>query len=1320
MAERNWGAITSGATFEALARTIISFEDDRASLFGRQGKDGGQDARSSDATRVFQAKYHENGSAAAAIRDATNEAKKIAKYRQPGHARHAQWKGVTHWRLVTNAAFNPSNKLKWDTEVVPLFRSQGLVADYWERATLDSLLDKYPQIHLSFFGNQTRAFLSIPEATSWVLSREPFLRRDELGPFCGRTEEKTRIREFLSSDSLFLVVHGAGGTGKTRLLLEAGDEISRDGEWQVLWANVKSMTTTSDWFAAVVPELATLLLVDEPADETLLGKLAEQFGGHVDRCAKWKVAVSVRSPKDPVLRFLRGAREKQRVEELALSSLPVGDAEAMCYELLRNGKLSSYPEAHLRNGARELSTRFARFPVWLTLAVKHLEDHGNLNQIPADATWLADDYLREVEQGQAEMSAEEVRCLLRWVALLGPVNCEDDVSIGLVREGSGAGSLTAVREQLAALVRCRALSERGARNRYVELIPDVLRDHVLIRWLTADVGGASHVVASEDAKALMETVRNGAISGSLSGLGRTVLVAIARTDLLMRFSGHDLHLLPAFFVAMEGALPSMSANQRVVLADIVEVVAPFHPLGAASLTGAMRRDQASDEALDGLFGPKVIAQSDVLLSLAWPLFHGAMGAGAPAECEAVLRELCALAEAEAQLAPTLPRGLPNDGKRAAALIKRVLEGGPQFVSDYDDAARTLCFELIAALGRNPPTPGQVALLKALVESVLALERRQSWSDDRSFSWRTVKIVPGTPAWATREDVLTRVKAALAAESTPMESRIHLWHVFSRAGEGNALEKLRWTHDVLAARSPIINELIAAREVWDWYRRYETSPELKAAAESLEALYANNDLAREFEPLLPDIEDWKEHDCHASAKAADLARAASANEISAFLDRAEAFGGSDQSLLRLGRVAWSLGEHAELSEVIRQFIQDSLKPLSIDPRAEFVVAAVVSWVAAVRAAASERAHVLVRDLLDECGSDDRRTHLLERLYGQVPKLREVGSFTVEERALLRNGRYLFTNTSREAAFVAALALSIGEEWPLLQPLLENVLQSVPAERLPHSIHALVSAIYWAVREDTAPQPLTGLAEWLMSQMLALPALDDIGGDGEWRVTEILKRLGKPDVRWLPQALRRRQGQESANDLTTKSRAISHSAWVSKYVRQVDAACASDGDVVAALNEVLDFVKENGSVRYYLPEILHDVDPDGLVVPAAVVKRFASATDAQGVRRLARLAGGYSMNSSPWRTIALAAIRAANRFSGEDLRSVYGALEERGVRSWSSELGEVPPAFVAAVTEARAALEAEVEFDLRPFWQQRLAIAEAELLDEEERAKEDRGE
>ncbi|HBK61444.1 MAG TPA: hypothetical protein DDZ84_11735 [Firmicutes bacterium] len=88
MRDRNWGAITDGVTFEALVARLVFFEDPKAMLFERLGRDGGQDMRSSDGTCVFQAKHHQSPSAAKAIADAKREASKIAAYRQPGHERY--------------------------------------------------------------------------------------------------------------------------------------------------------------------------------------------------------------------------------------------------------------------------------------------------------------------------------------------------------------------------------------------------------------------------------------------------------------------------------------------------------------------------------------------------------------------------------------------------------------------------------------------------------------------------------------------------------------------------------------------------------------------------------------------------------------------------------------------------------------------------------------------------------------------------------------------------------------------------------------------------------------------------------------------------------------------------------------------------------------------------------------------------------------------------------------------------------------------------------------------------------------------------------
>lgn len=162
-ADRNWGLISTGPTFEGLVTTLVFFEDADAALLGRAGRDGGQDVRSGDGKLVYQAKHHQAPTAAKAIADAKAEATKIEKYRQPGHPRHDQWSKVTAWRLCTNASCNPTDQHTWDTEVVPLFDRLGLKADFWEQASLDGLLDKHPEVDRSYFENENRVVLALPE-----------------------------------------------------------------------------------------------------------------------------------------------------------------------------------------------------------------------------------------------------------------------------------------------------------------------------------------------------------------------------------------------------------------------------------------------------------------------------------------------------------------------------------------------------------------------------------------------------------------------------------------------------------------------------------------------------------------------------------------------------------------------------------------------------------------------------------------------------------------------------------------------------------------------------------------------------------------------------------------------------------------------------------------------------------------------------------------------------------------------------------------------------------------------------------------------------
>src|SRR5229473_7513489 len=816
MADRNWGLISTGATFEALVTTLVFFEDSKAALFGRRGQDGGQDARSGDGTRVFQVKHHEDGSAAKAIRDAKKEAAKIARYRKPGHARSEQWKGVARWTLVTNAAFNPSDEQRWDTEVVPTFAAQGLAVDYWERANLNALLDKHPEVDRSFFQNETRAFLSLPEIRERIPTEEPFLQRAALGAFHGRENEIEQVRAFLSSSALFLLIHGAGGMGKSRLLIEAGEEIAVEGSWQVLWANVASMSFTGTWFDAIVPERQTLLLVDEPEDEQLLQVLSEQLGGRSGRPVSWKVAVAARSPKDPVLRFLFGPRMKARVRELAIDALSTEAAVAMCRGLLDSGPLSKTAAEWRTEAARDLASRFSRYPVWLTLAVHVLETQRDLTKVPQTAEGLADRYIEEIVGLQKQAPREQVLALLRYVALIGTMNREDDTAVRLLGNWGGVGEETATRRTLGRLVERRALVQRGARNRLIEVKPDVMRDHLLLNWLAVNVGyGEVPFQPSAAAKDLVTTVRDAVLKVEIGALGHSILASLARTELILKLSGRPLPILDPFFAGIRDDLPNTGAARRMMIAEVLVDVARFRPADTVALSRALRSSVVSTEEIEGLFRSREVGHDDVVLNLAWPVFHAALGAQTALQREQVLGELCELTEAEAEIATRRRHGLPNDGKRAADLVGRTIEGGPQFSADFEDAASTLATRLLDQAASVQLTPAKIAVMRALLKPSLEMERRQVWSEGYTFRIQTFVVLPSHPAWKTRDTLLRKVKDLLANGEVPLATRSELWGLFAHAhrsanqGRGQGPENHR-----TQVRQLLLDDLIWARSVLD--------------------------------------------------------------------------------------------------------------------------------------------------------------------------------------------------------------------------------------------------------------------------------------------------------------------------------------------------------------------------------------------------------------------------------------------------------------------------------------------------------------------------
>src|SRR5439155_5613768 len=138
-------------------------------------------------------------------------------------------------------------------------------------------------------------------------------------------------------------VHGPGGIGKSRFLLELGGR-AENHDFQVLWGIEATMGTNPQWFSAIDYTLPTVLLLDEPQDPDLVHVLAEQLRIANGQAQTWKVILAVRSPNDPVLKAVSNMPPAMRDDPVILSPLTTDQSKALGLELINHSSLSPLPE----------------------------------------------------------------------------------------------------------------------------------------------------------------------------------------------------------------------------------------------------------------------------------------------------------------------------------------------------------------------------------------------------------------------------------------------------------------------------------------------------------------------------------------------------------------------------------------------------------------------------------------------------------------------------------------------------------------------------------------------------------------------------------------------------------------------------------------------------------------------------------------------------------------------------------------------------------------------------------------------------------------
>src|ERR1051325_9191588 len=124
MSALNWGVIQDGGTFESLMHALLYAKDQGIILFGRPGKDAGQDARTADGSTVFQAKYRQHLTMDGAVSVALEELSSVKRYRDQKHPNYIHWRNASRWVLVANILANPNDEEEWRTKVLPSFQKE--------------------------------------------------------------------------------------------------------------------------------------------------------------------------------------------------------------------------------------------------------------------------------------------------------------------------------------------------------------------------------------------------------------------------------------------------------------------------------------------------------------------------------------------------------------------------------------------------------------------------------------------------------------------------------------------------------------------------------------------------------------------------------------------------------------------------------------------------------------------------------------------------------------------------------------------------------------------------------------------------------------------------------------------------------------------------------------------------------------------------------------------------------------------------------------------------------------------------------------------
>lgn len=1314
MGRLNWSGF-DGAEFEALVHSVLFFEVPNILLFGRPGKDSGQDAITSDRTHVYQAKYGTTLNGDDAIRLAKDELKKIRKYTRPDDSNYPFWSKVKHWTLVANFDKNNWDISKWQTEVVEKYSDLNLEFDFWDATQLEALLTKYPDVEQAYFNGRNRSFIGMWEAHEFL--KRMFGENYFGAKVCGREKQFEKLDEFAKDPQRqFLIVHGQELIGKTRFLYESAVRLSEQG-WRVFWGLSDSMYTSNAWTTGITgTNEKTCIVVDSPKNSVLVRSLYEQLSA-VDK-QTWKVVVSCQQYE--FFDWFGGGIYNQDTDDIELTEL----SEDLTTELI-NELSATYNVTMQERVANGIFALTKGVPGWICLTLEYSHGNGDHIYLYPQLLKVVSERVRKVFSGWDGEIKERRLSVLRWICAWKTIvveNTEGEMNAIVTFLGKVVNAQpNQIQEDIKELAGQNLLAGWGRNRRIYTAEPVLVRQHVLSEWLLVCTDDAYSVTAS--GRMFIQQLLNSEIPNKEAIIENL-------SELSTCYLGNEKRV--SFFQPIVDELKTEAGSEDVVqqlaVFDWAKRIMAVDPEAALEIAIKLWDNPApSKTIMHQYWGEQTVEHTRMLAEIPWFLYSIARQCRTRALSIALWKSFKRSYHEELSGQFKAARG-QNTEELLLRLLKE-LNGGELF--------KQLAFdEFVGDCENNSFGKFDIVLAKGLLSS----QRELVESFNRKILFTQAHVQYGTTEWDRAIKARDVVFGLVAQDKFPSYSAA-IWALLADTHYGwrsaasmdkkhaatnsqyydrLAIDDLRRTREILRKRGKGISqlELEAARNLWVSALKYGKSSEEISLANDCEKEYATH-FTWDFSGFF----SWDIKEDVLSAMLKKLKErfwsAESTQVIVDFFedsmmflrsrnpDKPESDCGRSCDLAVACWDVYSVNKPDAFSSFVETYIKEPRGNNSFMDR--FFVYFLRIWIREFKT--REPTRNVVDEIKRLVGTAHDKEDLLACVYeGMCSKV--LGRISREELSYICSAECNFSN--RQLSCVLPTFLSVDADALLNRfgKVLDSEL-AAPVELERNWWAFMVNCYLVVLREDnnSVPNPIRWLMESFSKYKINGACLES------HELGYLAKHAGFHFSQMEFVSLMRRR-----NEIELEPRPFPEYK-IMPYEFDVAAWVSNDVDEMA-IHDLCSMALEKRTFLTvsYMPAYLAALDGRGIAVGSFVSKYLVEngRVSVKKLRQLGDLASGYKERTDAWQKIAVPICRYMNEtgVARSERYSVYQSFQPK-MCSWSSAVGEVPSVFIEKEKSTRQALEEEsVGSDLYEYCVWAHNQADSELKSAQERAEEER--